>query len=218
MNSCKRNSTLSIATKFSNLCQYGEYASLCFRVILKSNDIPVEWMNYIYCCNYFSFNLFDLQTLFTEHASCITPDNFKSKSDVPHSANEIYVLGMLTTVGLLVVLKKGTKCGSKTDRNKTSFTDGVQGYHPFNTINNNTKHSTWNSHNHMKATHTHTHTHTHPKGHKLHAPLLHVLLTICKHALDHSTSNHQHSSWHHHFGHQWSFVSLYSWSPINFPI
>ena len=87
-------------------------------------------MNYIYCCNYFSFNLFDLQTLFTEHASCITPDNFKSKSDVPHSANEIYVLGMPTTVALWVVLKKGTKCGSKTDRMTTSHTDGGAGISP----------------------------------------------------------------------------------------
>ena len=31
-------------------------------------------------------------------------------------------------------------------------------------------------------------------GHKLHAPMLHVVLRICKHALDQSMSNHQHSS------------------------
>ena len=47
-------------SKFLNLCQYGEYESMCFGITLKSNDIPVELMNYIYCSNYFSFDLFEL--------------------------------------------------------------------------------------------------------------------------------------------------------------
>jgi len=37
---------------------------------------------------------------------------------------------MLTTVAVLVVLKKGTKCGSKSDRMKTSLTDRGAGISP----------------------------------------------------------------------------------------
>jgi hypothetical protein len=55
----ERNSTIIIATKFLNLYQDGENALMGSGCRLKGNDIPVQYMNYNYSCNYFSFVLFD---------------------------------------------------------------------------------------------------------------------------------------------------------------
>jgi hypothetical protein len=80
-------------------------------------------MNYIYCCNYFSFNLFDLGKLVYLISLLHHSKYLQKQVRCAPVSQQLHVPGMLTTVGVFAILKKGTKCDSKMARMKTSLTD-----------------------------------------------------------------------------------------------
>jgi hypothetical protein len=113
MRGCKLSSTIFTATKFLKFYQEGENVLMSFASRLKGNDIPMQYMNYIYCCNYFSFYVFDLGH--PVYCTCLMYHSRYLQKQVRCSpmSQQVHVPVMLTTVGVLAVLTKCTKCGNK---------------------------------------------------------------------------------------------------------